>query len=268
MIRESFVHYRQHLLHYVKAGNGKKPLLVFHGFGQDHTLYIPLLKQLSGDYTLYIVDLFFHGKSTWGDGERPLSKETWNNILQTIFQDEGISSFSILAYSLGGKFALATLEGFPNQVKEMFLVAPDGIHKNIWYSLATSSQLFRRFFRGMISNQNRFQKIAGKIDRLDIIDKSVIRFADYQMGTEEKRKRVYYSWVVFRHLTFNLKTIGKLINQHSIRLTVITGRHDHVIRPESMNALLRHVKKYKFEILDAGHSGLVREALRMVTPRA
>ncbi len=60
MIQESFVHYRRNVLHYVKAGNGPEPLLVFHGFGQDHTLYVPLLKSLSPRYTLYIIDLFFH----------------------------------------------------------------------------------------------------------------------------------------------------------------------------------------------------------------
>ena len=57
MIQENFIHYKKHLLHYVKTGNGKDPLLVFHGFGQDHTLYIPLLRSLSKKYTLYIIDL-------------------------------------------------------------------------------------------------------------------------------------------------------------------------------------------------------------------
>src|SRR5690349_23491442 len=117
MIQESFIHYRRNLLHYVKAGNGKHPLLVFHGFGQDHTLYVPLLKSLSPRYTLYIVDLFFHGKSEWNEGEQPLEKKTWNNIVQVLLHDNNITSFSILAYSLGGKFALATVEGFPQRVK-------------------------------------------------------------------------------------------------------------------------------------------------------
>jgi len=264
MIRESFIQYRHHLLHYVKAGNGKKALLVFHGFGQDHTLYVPMLRTLSGDYTLYIVDLFFHGKSEWGDGERPLSKKTWNNIISALLHNEDIRSFSILAYSLGGKFALTTLEGFPDRVTELFLVAPDGIRRSFWYTLATHSRAFRMFFRSMINNHDRFLRVAEKVDRLNLIDKSVIRFADYQMGTEEKRKRVFYSWVVFRQLTFDLKKIARIINDNHIRLVVVAGRYDRVIPPESMKDLLRHVKDYRFEILDAGHNGLVRDSLYVV----
>src|SRR5690606_39104218 len=147
MIQESFIHYRRNLLHYVKAGNGKHPLLVFHGFGQDHTLYVPLLRSLSAKYTLYIVDLFFHGKSEWNEGERPLEKSAWAGIMKVLLQEQNISRFSILAYSLGGKFALAMLEEFPDRIEKLFLVAPDGIKTSFWYSMATYPKGFRALFR-------------------------------------------------------------------------------------------------------------------------
>ena len=264
MIQESFIHYRRNLLHYVKAGNGKHPLLVFHGFGQDHTLYVPLLKSLSPRYTLYIIDLFFHGKSEWNDGEEPLEKSTWNNIIQVLLREHNISTFSILAYSLGGKFALATLEGYPKAVKRLFLLAPDGIKTSFWYSMATYPEGFRRLFKSMIFRHDRFLWIAGKLNASNLVDKGLIRFADYQMNSEEKRKRVYYSWVVFRHLTFDLKKIGRLINENNIRLMMIAGKYDKVIRPENMHRLLKHVKHYKFEILESGHTGLISESLHLL----
>src|SRR5687768_2686373 len=150
MVQESFIHHHKNLLHYVKAGNGKHPLLVFHGFGQDHTLYVPLLKSLSKKYTLYIIDLFFHGKSEWNEGEKPLQKSTWKSIVETLLQEQHIDAFSILAYSLGGKFALATIEAFPGRVREAFLLAPDGIKTSFWYSLATYPPVLRKFFKSMI----------------------------------------------------------------------------------------------------------------------
>ena len=132
MVQESFIHLHRHVLHFVKAGNGKHPLLVFHGFGQDHTLYVPLLRTLSPQYTLYIIDLFFHGKSEWNADERPLEKEIWKEIINVILQEQHITSFSVLGYSLGGKFALATLEAFPERVEKIFLLAPDGITVGMW----------------------------------------------------------------------------------------------------------------------------------------
>ena len=264
MIQESFIHHNKNLLHYVKAGTGPQPLLVFHGFGQDHTLYVPLLKSLSRKYTLYIVDLFFHGKSEWNEGETPLKKSTWNNILTVLFQEQQITSFSILAYSLGGKFALATLEGFPKQVRQIFLLAPDGIKTSFWYSLATYPPILRRFFKSMIFRHERFLMIANKLNELNLVDKGLIRFADYQMNSEAKRKRVYYSWVVFRHLTFDLKKVADLINQNKIQLTIIAGKYDKVIRAENMHRLLKHVHHHRLEIIDSGHTGLITDSLRFL----
>ena len=264
MARENFIHYRNSILHYVKAGNGKQPLLVFHGFGQDHTLYVPLLKSLSPRYTLYIVDLFFHGKSTWNEGERPLEKRDWKNFISTLLLEQDISTFSVLAYSLGGKFALATLEAFPTQVRHLYLIAPDGIRTSFWYSMATYPKFFRSLFRSMIFRHERFLWLAEKLNQSKLVDKGLIRFADYQMNSEEKRKRVYYSWVVFRRLTFDLKVVAQIINENDVRITMIVGKYDKVIKPENMNLLLRHVKDYKLEVLEAGHTGLIYESLKFL----
>jgi hypothetical protein len=84
------------------------------------------------------------------------------------------------------------------------------------------------------------------------------------MGTTEKRKRVYYSWVVFRHMTFNLRKLGSLINENEIALTVIAGEYDKVIRPSNMHRLLKHVRDYKLEILESGHTGLMGESLHLL----
>lgn len=264
MIQESFIHYKKNLLHYVKAGNGKHPLLVFHGFGQDHTLYLPLLKSLSKKYTLYIIDLFFHGKSQWNEDEEPLKKSEWTRILKVLFQEQHIRSFSILAYSLGGKFALATIEAYPQQIKDIFLIAPDGIKTSFWYNLATYPSIFRNFFKSMILHHERFLLIARKLNQFNLVDKGLIRFANYQMNTEAKRKRVYYSWVVFRNLKFDLKKIAHLINRHNIRLTMVVGKYDKVIRAENMKRLLKHVHHYRLEIIESGHSELISQSLPFI----
>lgn len=264
MVQESFIHHHKSLLHYVKAGNGKHPLLVFHGFGQDHTLYVPLLKTLSGKYTLYIVDLFFHGKSEWNQDETPLKKSTWNDIVDVLLREQSINEFSILAYSLGGKFALATLEAYPARIRDLFLLAPDGIKTSFWYSLATYPKGLRQLFKSMIHQHERFLWIARRLNETNLVDKGLIRFADYQMNTEVKRKRVYYSWVVFRHLKFDLKKIAALINNNPVRLTMIVGKYDKVIRPENMQKLLRHVRDYRLEVVESGHTGLVYESLYLL----
>jgi pimeloyl-ACP methyl ester carboxylesterase len=251
-------------LHFQKIGHGEKVLLLFHGFGQHKQIFSELAEGLQSQYTLYSFDLFFHGTSEWNRGEQALEKETWRAAMQQFLNEKKIEQFSLLGFSLGGKFALATLELFPEKIERIFLLAPDGIKTNLWYSLATYPLLLRRFFKGMILKPNRLHKIVGVLQKLNLVDKGMLRFAESQMDTQAKRERVYYSWVVFRHLKFDLKTVSHLINNNSIKLTLIVGRYDKIITPKNMNQLLRHVKHYQFKILETGHNGIITESIPVI----
>jgi pimeloyl-ACP methyl ester carboxylesterase len=244
-------------LFYTRIGNGSKYLLLFHGFGQDHSVFISIAHALSDQYTCYLFDIYFHGKSRWSADEKPLEKEEWKNIIGSILRENNIQEFSLFGYSMGAKFAFATLEAFPQQVKQLMLVAPDGIKTSRWYSLATYPTVMRNFFRSMINHHSRFLGIARVLSQLRMMDRGLIRFAELQMNTEERRKRVYYSWVVFRHLSFDMESIAALINEHSIELVVVAGKYDKVIRPGNMNQLLRHTPRHRFVVLDVGHNNLI-----------
>lgn len=236
-------------------------LLLFHGFGQHHSTFAALTETLADHYTLYAFDLFFHGKSKWNEDERPMEKDIWKEIISHFLNEHKIEKFNVLGFSLGGKFALTTLELFSSQIEHIFLLAPDGIKTNFWYSLATYPILLRKFFKSMITKPGRLHAITSLLHRLHLMDKSLLRFAESQMDTQEKRNRVYYSWVVFRHLKFDLRIISGLIKQHSIHLTVITGKHDKVIPTQNMKRLLRHLNNYQLKILDTGHHGVIAASI-------
>lgn len=235
---------------------------MFHGFGQDHKVFKSVSDSLPETYTLYVFDLYFHGKSAWGYGELPLEKQHWKDTVEAFLKEHCIEKFSLAGFSLGGKFVLAILEAFPEKTEAVFLLAPDGIKTSFWYSLATYPLLFRKIFKSMIHHHNRFVAITRGLNTLGLMDKGLIRFAEHQMNTEEKRSRVYYSWVVFRRLSFRMKDIAALINSHSIHVTLITGKYDKVIQPENMNRLLKRLKTYRAEIVESGHNGLIMESLR------
>ncbi|HEY3429703.1 MAG TPA: alpha/beta hydrolase, partial [Cyclobacteriaceae bacterium] len=180
-------------------------------------------------------------------------------IIQAFIKENNIQSFSVLGYSMGGKFALATLEGFPTQVKEIFLLAPDGIKISPWYWLATYPSITRSLFKSMIMKPERYQFIANTAFKVGLIDKGILRFTETQMNTEEKRKQVYFSWIVFRHLKFSLQRIADLINSNNIQVTAVAGRHDKIMKPSHMKRLLNRLNTSSFEILEVGHNGLIRK---------
>jgi pimeloyl-ACP methyl ester carboxylesterase len=261
MIHNRFIHYNNNALHYAKAGNGEQHLLVFHGFGQDLSVFDFLSRSLSQHYTFYIFDLYFHGKSKWVNGEQTLEKCEWKETIKLFLAENCIDHFEIAGFSLGGKFALATLEAFPEKIKKIYLIAPDGIKTSFWYSLATYPIFFRHFFRSMILNPERFTRLTRLLNKAKLVDQGLIRFAEYQMGSQEKRNRVYYSWVVFRHLTFNVNQIAALVNRHKIKFILIVGKYDKVIVPKNMNRLIKKLDNYKFEILESGHTGLIDRSI-------
>jgi pimeloyl-ACP methyl ester carboxylesterase len=246
-------------LNYVKSGNGTQIMLLFHGFGQDHRAYNHLTTALKEQYTFYCFDLFFHGKSTWGNGERPLEKEKWKEIISRFFTDNNIENFSVTGFSLGCRFALATIEAFAHKIENVFLIAPDGIKSRFWFRLATYPMLTRKVFKSMILHPRSFRILANAMNELHIMDRGLLKFAEHQMNTTEKRRRVYYSWVVFRHLKFDHGQFTELVNAHPISFTFIAGKQDHVIKAKSINSFMKLLKNCRVEMLNTGHKGLLKD---------
>ena len=261
MVRDKFVRYNNNSLHYAQAGDGDVPMLIFHGFGQDMTVFDFFTRSLARRYTFYVFDLYFHGASQWAHGESPLEKSEWKETMALFLRENKIETFAIAGFSLGAKFVLATLEAFPAKVTDTFLIAPDGISTSFWYSMATYPPALRKFFKSMILRPERFLGLARFLNKTGLTDPGLIRFAEYQMNSVEKRNRVYLSWVVFRHLTFNLSSLAALINANNIKVTIIVGEYDKVIVPRNVKRFAKKLKLCRLEILPSGHTGLINQSL-------
>ncbi len=255
--------YQHSKLSYTKSGRGQTALLLFHGFGQDHRAFQSWIEPFKDTYTSYSFDLFFHGHSNWTSREA-LEKSDWKEIVNLFLEKEAIHDFEVAGFSMGGKFAMATLESFSDRVKKLILLAPDGIKTSFWYSLATYPIAIRALFKSMILHPNRLYKITKALRALKLVDQGLLRFAETQMGTEEKRRRVYFSWVYFRHLKFDLNKIAFILNERHIPLLLIVGQFDKVILSKNMEPFLRKIKSKKFEIIEAGHNELILNSKNII----
>lgn len=245
---------------YRKRGYGKEVLLCFHGFGQDHTAFDHFADQLDSRFTWYSFDLFFHGDSIWKKDDKPITKPCWKNIMDQFLIQERIDRFSLLAYSMGARFSLCTLEAMPDRVNSIILIAPAGITKDPMYSLATSTAGMRLIFKGMINHGHRFFTLSKTLVSLQILNSRTARFAESQMKTKEKREQVYYSWVAFRKLEVKTSVLANLINQYKPALTIVIGKKDTVIQESKITPLLKNLSTtYRYELLDASHHQLLRK---------
>ena len=179
------------VLFYEKHGLGPNTLLLFHGFGQDHSSLSELTSSLANDYTCYSFDLFFHGRSRWSKHDQPIILDEWKEFILQFLARENITQFDIFGYSIGARFALATFQSFPEKAGRIILVAPDVFENSIWYSLAVTSPLARRLFKRTTQHPGLFNTLTKWSGRVRSIDRGTRLFAQSQMSSQEKRAGGY-----------------------------------------------------------------------------
>ncbi|MFN0048111.1 MAG: alpha/beta fold hydrolase [Cytophagales bacterium] len=253
-----FIHFDDSKLACIKFGNGEKALLCFHGYGLDKNSFLPFENKYGNEYTLYSFDLFAHGKSEYGKGDKALLLDDWKLMLDSFLIQENIERFSILAFSMGGKVALCSFELYQNKVDEVILIAPDGIKTNFWYSAATYPGFLNTFFRYTIFNPSRYFKVITLLKFLRLADKSLLKFAENEMDTATKRVRVYFSWMIYRYFRPNLENIIQISESKKIPFTFYTGTFDRIVQAKHVAIFVKRMKFVKHTDLDCGHTSLLK----------
>ncbi|AKD02231.1 alpha/beta hydrolase [Pontibacter korlensis] len=251
-------------LHYRVIGHGSRVMLAFHGYGQSSSYYLSMERALGADYTIYAFDLFFHGRSELHKRNMPLTKEFLSAFIEHFLEKQGISQFSLMAFSMGGKFALTLVEYMPQRIQELFLIAPDGIKTSFWYNIATYPGWLQQLFKHTVLRPEPFFRMLRMLHKYNLVHKSLLRFAHYQMDSMPKRLRVYRSWVGFRDLNFDIRKIVKQLNQHHVSVTMFLGEYDEVISPKRVAVFVDALEKGKLVLLKTGHSYLLQEVANLL----
>jgi pimeloyl-ACP methyl ester carboxylesterase len=259
-----FVVYHSSKLHYRVIGHGKRVLLAFHGYGQSNAYYLPMEQALGDEYSIYAFDLFFHGKSQLHKSQMPLTKTILTEFIAHFLEREGIERFSLMGFSMGGKFALSLVEGMPERVEELFLIAPDGIKTSFWYNIATYPGWLQQLFKRTVLKPEPFFRLLKVLDKYNMVHKSLLRFAHYQMDSTAKRLRVYRSWIGFRQLNFDIRHIVRLLNQHHVPVTMFLGEYDEVISPKRISVFMKALERGELVMLKSGHSFLLQQVAELL----
>jgi len=244
-------------LHYQTYGSGPRVVLAFHGYGQSEGHWRSIVSVLGNELTVYAFDLFYHGRSRLVKADAPLSKKRLSEILGEFLREYGIEKFSLLAFSMGAKFALTAAEQFPEQVEQVWLVAPDGLQRQFWYALATYPPWMRGVLGRAVLRPQRLLRFLGTLEQRRLVPTNLVRFAEWQLDSREKRLRVYRSWVGFRNLTFDLRHLAAVLNRRPTPVMFFLGRHDLVIPHAGLQRFINLLRNARTVLLEAGHAGLL-----------
>lgn len=246
-------------LHFSKFGHGPNILLAFHGIGQDGLRCFQCFEEpLGAHYTIYAFDLFFHGQSG-AISENVVSKEFWTATIQDFLNQHQITVFDIAGFSIGGRFALATLEAFAEQVGNVYLIAPDGVSEHPLYTLASRFWPTRMIFKKLLQYPELLFKTSDLLQRAGLISSSLNIFTQKVLDSPEKRQSVYHSWVSFRKLHFDILGIFRLTKQNKVTIHLFVGKFDKLLKPKHVRKLAQLLPEHQYHELKSGHTKLVAQ---------
>lgn len=137
-----------HNPHIVIQGKGK-PVVLFHGWGFDSKIWLPLLPALTNYYKLYLVDLPGFGLTP------PIEWDVFKSALLKHVP----TKFAVLGWSMGGLLATKLAVEEPEHVTHLINVtsSPYFLRDDQWPGVAP--QIFNEFYQSLSSNpQQMLQK--------------------------------------------------------------------------------------------------------------
>ena len=197
----------------------------------------------------------YHGKSEWHEGVNFMPSDLLQ-ITELVLARHGLASrtFSLLAYSMGGRIALTLLQQIPDRITKLILLAPDGLKINFWYWLSTQTIAGNKLFLATINYPGWFLRMVQSGQKLRLINPSVHKFVEYYLHDKSRRKQLYLRWTCLRKLKPNLPRIKELIRKNSIRVHLVYGKHDRIILPARGEKFRTGIGDFcTIEILDSGH---------------
>lgn len=245
-------------LPYIKIGSGSKSIIAFHGFGQDSNYFQSFKLLYETEYTIYSFDLPFHGDHPWEFTENPLTVSSLKSNFHSFFNHEHIDKFMIIGYSIGAKIALNLFNIFPDRVNKLMMVAPDGFRSNIWYKLAVGSAFSRSIFKYVVNNPDFFFNFTDAMVRLKLVNRGVSRFAKSQMNSQQKRDKVYYTWLCLRKMDVDKSKLKRNLEKYRVPLEVYLGKEDKIITENQFGSFTNLPEiDCKVVILPTGHTDLI-----------
>lgn len=234
------------MLNYEISGNGKKPLVLLHGFMENNTIWSDMENHFSKDFTLIKIDLPGHGKS-----------EIHNNVNSMDFMAEKVkevidslhlNKINLLGHSMGGYTSLAFAEKFPELLESLTLffsttIADDDEKKQIRKrSIAVIDENFETFVNSSIPNlfsNNEKDILEGKIELAKEIanstDKEGVKAA--QLGMMGRPNRT------------------EILENLDAKILIIAGKYDNAVKTENLLKVIPEKTNIKTYVLDCGHNG-------------
>jgi pimeloyl-ACP methyl ester carboxylesterase len=254
------LHYKYSIITYHCFGRGPKPVICFHGYGEEGSVFSFLEKYAGGDFTFYAIDLPFHGNTKWAE-DPVFTINDLQNIIEKIRNHDPPKTsnpkLSLLGFSLGGRIALGLYELMPDKIEKLVLLAPDGLKINFWYWLATQTWLGNKFFAFTMKKPGWFLGMLKLLNKLKLVNASIFKFVNYYIGNAEVRQLLYSRWTALRKIKPDTSKIKKSITANNTLVRLVYGKHDRIILSSTGKKFRKGIENScRLTVISSGHQVL------------
>ncbi|GAA4310571.1 hypothetical protein GCM10023143_19110 [Compostibacter hankyongensis] len=253
---------RENRLYCCSYGSGTRLLLALHGFAEDAAVFSCLEPCLGTDYTIVAPDLPFHGQTRWS--EKYFTPADLAELASALLKRYGCREFSLLGYSMGGRLALSLAGLRMESIRELILLAPDGIKNNPWHLFVIKSRLGNQLLHKMVSHPTLFFRLLETGRKLRLLSEGFYRFIFYQMETAQKRLLVYRVWTAMKTMLPDIGQLRREIRRCGTSVWLLFGRYDRVIPPAVGEKLARGLPQCRCLVLEKGHQLLAPDVIRIL----
>ncbi len=234
------------MLHHEISRNGKKNLVLLHGFMENSSIWNDLEKNLSKNFTLIKIDLPGHGQSKLYHEIN--SMDFMAEKVKEVLDFLKIEKINILGHSMGGYVSLAFADKFPKFIESLTLFFSTTLEDNEEKkqirrrSIAVIDENFETFVKTSIPNlfsNTEKDVLEGKIE----LAKEIAKFTDKegvkaaQLGMAERPDRT------------------EILENLDAKILIIAGQHDNAVKTDSLIEVIPDKTNIKTYVLDCGHNG-------------
>lgn len=238
--------------HYLVIGNGENVILGFHGFSENASSFSAIESVIDGRFRIIALDFPFHGQTKWNE-KREFHPDDLAAVIGLLQTRYSFNDFGAIGYSMGGKVVLKLMENNIALLKNVFLIAPDGINTHKIFDIAVYPAWGRFLFRRVMKNPKIFLSFVRLLFRTGRISKFLYEFTFNHIDTIEKRERIYLTWMSLKNFDPDLDTVKSLVAKSLLPLHLIYGRNDQVIKASSANKFINGLDSCTLDILPKGH---------------
>jgi pimeloyl-ACP methyl ester carboxylesterase len=261
--------YNGFVLEYKIFGSGSEYILAFHGMGREADDYKIFENTLGKRYTIIAVNLFFHGNSVYPKErifDNQIKKNELADLFEHLLQSLGINRFSLMGYSLGGRFALTLTQFLHKRMDRLILIAPDGLKRSIYNDFTTGTNIGQNFVKWMVAYPESFFDTIDTLHKYRLMSNKIRKVIGIHFETHERRILMRDALSSFRHINPNLRKVSNNINNNNIELVMIFGKYDFIIPIKLGEHFIKHITtKKKLHVINSSHNILTENASKMLT---